>query len=158
MIDPAALETAAEALAAALAAAAYDAGFEVEACVTPVEPSWDCGRIHVWPGQISTVQAKCVAMPVVSLAWAVAYCHGTAAEETCEWWAAESRTSNGLRLLWGVYGGLLARYNDGSLCSALPSRCGDVTIGAVSVNPSADLVVYAGLLTFRFDLTEQTAS
>lgn len=154
MIDPDTLNEACEALAGQVAAAAKDAGFVVTACVTPVEPSWDCGRIHVWPAQIATQQQKCSAAPFTSLAWAVAYCIGTDKQETCEWWAEDGRTSNGLKLLWGVYGGLLDRYNNGDLCEALATKCAEVTIGPITPTPAGDLVVYAGLLTFRMDLAQ----
>lgn len=154
MINPDTLNDAAEALAGLIADAAKDAGFNVTACVTPVEPSWDCGRIHVWPAQIATQQVKCSAAPFTSLAWAVAYCIGTDEKESCEWWAENGRTSNGMKLLWGVYGGLLDRYNSGALCEALVTQCVDTTIGPITPTSAGDLVVYAGLLTFRMDLTQ----
>ena len=42
------LLTAAQGLATTLQTAATNMGWSPEVCVTPVEPAFDCERIHVW--------------------------------------------------------------------------------------------------------------
>lgn len=151
------LYDAAVGLAGILHTAAANAGYVLPTCVTPMEPGWDCERIHVWPQQINTTQVKCNAAPIITLRWGVAACIGADENEDCDWWS-DGRTEKALTIAWAVYAGLVDAYiktptGQGTLCEALGvNNCEEVVIGQVDVFPSADAVLYSGTVAFRLDL------
>lgn len=150
MIVTSSLWDAANGLAGILEAAA---GEDFESCVTPVEPSWDCKRIHVWPGQLNTQQIKCNAAILPTLAYGFALCIGADKKENCAFWNKDDKTENALNTVWGIYGGLIDAYSDGTLCEALGgSPCSETVIGPLNTFESGDFVVYGGIVTFRLDL------
>lgn len=159
MIVKTSLWTAATGLADILKTAALNAGYEFETCVTPVEPSWACERIHVWPGQITAQQIKCNVALLPTLAYGIATCIGAAKKEDCDFWNEEDRTERALGALWGIYGGLADALTPttqgglGTLCAALGGTpCNEVTIGPINTFESGNFVVYGGIVTFRQDL------
>lgn len=151
---------AANGLADILKQAAEDGGYEMETCVTPVEPAWDCQRIHVWPAVINTQQIRCHAAPQVTLAYGIAACIGSGKDgkEPCTFWNQDDKTETALSMLWTVYGGLLDAFNpapqgQGTLCEALGGTpCAEVVIGPLNTFESADFVIYGGTVTFRLDV------
>lgn len=145
---------AAQGLADTLELAASEMLWDPTVCVTPVEPAFDCERIHVWFAGINPEQNKCHIASQVDLRWAISHCIGADDRESCAWWEEEGRTDEALGRLWGIYGGLLAAYTDGTLCTAMDvSACSKVRIGRVDRIDSADFVVYSGLVTVQLDVT-----
>lgn len=157
--DSGSLWDAANGLAGILQTAGTNAGFDFETCVTPVEPSWDCMRIHVWPGQINAQQIKCNVTLQTTLAYGIALCIGAEKKEDCGFWNRGDKTESALNVVWGIYAGLADALTPtsqgglGTLCPALGgSPCNETIIGPLNTFESGDFVVYGGIVTFRLDI------
>ena len=149
------LLTAAQGLATTLQTAATNMGWSPEVCVTPIEPAFDCERIHVWFASIDQEYAgRCQIVSKVQFRWAVASCIGSDKKEPCAWWDEAGRTDDALKRLWGIYGGLVLAFFDGTLCTNMGvSGCEKVVVGRVDRMDSVDLVVYSGIVTVTLDVS-----
>lgn len=155
-VDTSTLLTAAEGLASTLDDAALNMGWDTTVCVTPIEPTFDCEVVHVWLGKIlPEQQPKCQVLSRVELRWAVAHCIGAAETESCDWWGEEGRTDTAYQRLWGLYGGLVQAYLDGTLCANLGGvSCEGVRIGQVDTFNDGTLVVYSGTITVALPVSD----
>lgn len=125
MTNTATLHDAASDILDALAVGALDAEWEPQTCVTFGEPAYDCDSIYVWVDSIEAVtEAQCAIAITVTFRYAIAVCIDADIEESCDFWADISATSNAK--IWGTWVGLVDAWTAGTLC-AVP--CTDIRPG-----------------------------